>query len=109
MKALGHGIGEVDPLDIEVRAIEGQAPELHLHREAAAMSAARGFDSLALSLSYDADYAVAFVVALDHVPGDNAGTARNAVDHATSAIRDNVTTEAFATSTPERISRLSHE
>lgn len=68
MKALGHGIGEVDPLDIEVRATEGEAPTLHLHATAAAYAAKAEISSLALSLTHEADFALAFVVALGPGP-----------------------------------------
>lgn len=63
MKALGHGIGEIDPLDIEVHAVEGEPPDLHLHNTAAAHASASGLKELVLSLSHEADFALAFVVA----------------------------------------------
>ncbi|MCT1548980.1 holo-ACP synthase [Brevibacterium casei] len=64
MKALGHGLGEVDPLDIEVQAVEGEAPTLHLRASAAAYAAEAEINSLALSLTHETDFALAFVVAL---------------------------------------------
>lgn len=64
MKALGHGLGEVDPLDIEVQAVEGEAPSLHLRASAAAFAAEAEINSLALSLTHETDFALAFVVAL---------------------------------------------
>jgi holo-[acyl-carrier protein] synthase len=62
MKALGHGIGEIDPLDIEVVAVEGQRPTLRLSGTASARAEEAGV-SLALSMSHEADLATAFVVA----------------------------------------------
>lgn len=63
MKALGHGIGEIDPLDIEVHAVEGEAPALRLHDTAAAHAREAGVGQFALSLTHEADFALAFVVA----------------------------------------------
>lgn len=63
MKALGHGIGEVDPVDIEVHAVEGEAPDLRLHGTAAARARKVGVNHLALSLTHEADFALAFVAA----------------------------------------------
>lgn len=64
MKALGHGIGEVDPLDIEVTAVEGDPPRLSLTRTAAAFAREAGLTSFALSLTHEEDFALAFVVAI---------------------------------------------
>src|SRR4051812_44292834 len=50
MKALGHGIGEVDPLDIEVYAVEGGAPGLRLRGNAAAFARELGASHYSLSL-----------------------------------------------------------
>lgn len=62
MKALGHGIGEVDPLDIEVLSVEGQRPTLRLSGTASAFAHEAGV-SLALSMSHEGDIATALVVA----------------------------------------------
>ncbi|WP_340539129.1 holo-ACP synthase [Nocardioides sp. GXZ039] len=62
MKALGHGIGEVDPLDIEVLAHEGQRPQLRLSGTADAFAQQAGV-SLSLSISHEGDLATAFVIA----------------------------------------------
>lgn len=74
MKALGHGIGEVDPLDIEVVAIEGQRPALRLSGTASAFAQEAGV-SLTLSMSHEADLATALVVATrcctNHVSADS--------------------------------------
>lgn len=63
MKALGHGIGEVDPIDIEVVSAEGERPSMQLHGSAAALARALRVGHLAVSLSHEANFAVAFVVA----------------------------------------------
>jgi len=67
MKALGHGIGEIDPLDIEVVAQEGRPPRLCLRRTAQACAYAAGVYEFALSVSHEGDFAIAFVVA-DNIP-----------------------------------------
>lgn len=64
MKALGHGIGEVDPLDIEVVSIEGEMPTLRLYGSASAHAHNLHISHFALSLTYEGDFALAFVVAL---------------------------------------------
>lgn len=62
MKALGHGIGEVDPVDIEVVAVEGQRPVLRLSGTALGFASEAGVE-LSLSMSHEGDLAVAFVAA----------------------------------------------
>lgn len=64
MKALGHGIGEVDPIDIEVVSAEGERPSLQLRGSAAALARDLGVDHMAVSLSHEANGAIAFVVAM---------------------------------------------
>lgn len=63
MKALGQGIGDVDPIDIEVAAKEGQTPHLRLYGTAQRRAQEIGVNDLALSMSHESDLAVAFVVA----------------------------------------------
>jgi holo-[acyl-carrier protein] synthase len=62
MKALGRGIGEIDPTEIEVTGREGQAPALRLRGTALALTEQQQVD-LALSMSHEDDFAIAFVVA----------------------------------------------
>lgn len=64
MKALGHGIGEIDPIDIEVVSIEGEPPLLQLHGSAEAIARERCVSRVALSLTHEGTFAVAFVVAM---------------------------------------------
>jgi holo-[acyl-carrier protein] synthase len=61
MKALGTGISSVPLLDIEVVRTPGAAPVLRLHRAAAERAEAIGLTALTLSISQDADTAVAAV------------------------------------------------
>ncbi len=63
MKALGQGIGDVDPIDIEIVAEEGQAPQVRLSGTAQQRAQEIGVQDLALSMSHESDLAVAFVVA----------------------------------------------
>ena len=63
MKALGIGIGKLDPTDVEVVTKDGQ-PTLRLHRNAALRSAALGLDHWSVSLTHDSGWAMAFVVAI---------------------------------------------
>lgn len=63
MKVLGHGIGEVDPIDIEVYAVEGERPDLHLHGTAAGYALEMELGPLALSLTHEANFALALVAA----------------------------------------------
>ncbi|WP_396911347.1 holo-ACP synthase [Mycolicibacterium sp.] len=62
MKALGKGIGQIDPIDIEITGSEGQRPTLRLRGSALEQVQQQEVD-LAVSMSHDGDYAIAFVVA----------------------------------------------
>ncbi len=62
MKALGKGIGQIDPIEIEVTGLEGQRPTLRLHGSALALARQQDVD-LAVSMSHEGDYAIAFAVA----------------------------------------------
>lgn len=78
MKALGRGIGEVDPIDIEVVSVEGEPPLLRLRGGAEAAAREQRMSHLAVSLTHEGNFAVAFVVimceALD--PETGAGGSR---------------------------------
>lgn len=63
MKALGRGIGEIEPTDIEVVGGEGEQPGIRLHGSAALAAAELGALDWALSLSHDGGIAIAFVIA----------------------------------------------
>ena len=74
MKALGRGIGEVDPTDIEVVSIEGEPPLLQLRGSAEALARERRVSRIALSLTHEGTFAVAFVVAMGEVVDPETGT-----------------------------------
>jgi holo-[acyl-carrier protein] synthase len=63
-KALGTGIGDVGWRDIEIRPDERGRPVLHLHGNAAALSAELGLTQWDISLTHTAEYASAVAVAL---------------------------------------------
>ena len=75
MKALGHGIGEVDPIDIEVVSLEGELPRLQLYGSAEAIARERRVGHVAVSLTHGGPLAVAFVVAVGEAVDPEAGTA----------------------------------
>jgi holo-[acyl-carrier protein] synthase len=62
MKAIGRGIGEIDPLEIEVISDEGHAPQLCLTGTALLYAGDAGLHTFALSLSHEADFAIAYVI-----------------------------------------------
>jgi holo-[acyl-carrier protein] synthase len=64
MKALGHGIGEVSPLDIEIASAEGQMPTLLLRGNAALFAQQLGIGTWSVSLTHEDRWALAFVVGL---------------------------------------------
>lgn len=63
MKALNIGLGDVDPLDIEIASAADGRPDVALHRAAAARAAAAGATRVTVSISHDGPYAVAFAAA----------------------------------------------
>lgn len=63
MKALGAGIGRVDPVDIEVELKDG-APHLNLRDSARKIAEKLGLMTWSVSLTHDDCYATAFVVAV---------------------------------------------
>lgn len=73
MKAIGHGIGEIDPVDIEVVAVEGQTPELRLHGSARLHAERAGLEQFALSLSHEGECAIAYVLAHNALALDPSG------------------------------------
>lgn len=63
MKALGVGIGRLDPTDIEI-VTRGLEPAVHLHRNAAREAKRLSLTQWAVSLTHEGGWAMAFVVAL---------------------------------------------
>lgn len=70
MKVLRHGIGRIDPLDIEVYKI-GDVPFLRLHDAAADAAAAQGLSEFAVSLTREREWAAAIVSAKESRPDGN--------------------------------------
>jgi holo-[acyl-carrier protein] synthase len=64
-KALGTGIGDVGWREIEIVCDARGRPGLHLHGQAAALSAALGLTEWDISLSHDRTHATAVAVARD--------------------------------------------
>ena len=63
MKALNHGIGEVDPLDIEIRKNHEGGPIVLLQRSAASIAKSRKVHAWHVSMSHEQDWAVAMATA----------------------------------------------
>lgn len=63
MKALGWGVGKIDPIDIEV-VTSGGSPELRLRDTAAERAESLGLSQWSVSLSHEQDLAIAVVVAI---------------------------------------------
>jgi len=64
MKALGLGIGDISPRDVEVLADPKGAPSLKLAGSALERSAELGVSAWQLTLSHESDFAIAFVIAV---------------------------------------------
>ncbi|HEX6887865.1 MAG TPA: holo-ACP synthase [Candidatus Nanopelagicales bacterium] len=62
MKALGQGIGELAPTEIEVLAGPSGAPALCLHGAAATTAADQGWETWQVSISHDGEYATAIAI-----------------------------------------------
>lgn len=64
LKAFGWRIGEVDLVDVEVRASSGDQPTLKFHGSALVLLDGFRLQSVALSLAHEAGFAIAQVSAL---------------------------------------------
>ncbi len=64
IKDLGAGLGEIDPLDIEIKSVEGTAPDILLHRGALDLATRVGIEGWGVSLSHEGRMAVAFVIGI---------------------------------------------
>lgn len=67
MKVLRRGIGQIDPLDIEVYKV-GPVPFLRLHDAAANAAAEEGLSEFEVSLSREREWATAVVIAKESQP-----------------------------------------
>jgi len=63
MKVLGQGLGTISPLEVEVKAAEGESPTLVLHGHAARQAKRLNLDVWSVSLTHEGGWALAFVVA----------------------------------------------
>jgi holo-[acyl-carrier protein] synthase len=64
MKVLGHGVGKISPLDIEVAATEGERPSLLLRGKASLRARQLGLDTWSVSLTHAGQWALAFVIGI---------------------------------------------
>ena len=64
MKALGRGLGDVDPLDIEIALGISGEPEVRLRSSASEAAETRGVGVVRVSMSHEYGLAVAFAVAV---------------------------------------------
>ena len=69
MKALGAGIGKIDPAHIEVVLVDGM-PTLRLHKSAKRRSAELGLEHWTVSLTHQGDWALASIVAMGGMGDD---------------------------------------
>lgn len=63
MKALGRGLGDIDPLHIEVMTVSNGAPEVRLCDSAAAAAQQAGVETVKVSVAHEQGWAVGFAVA----------------------------------------------
>ncbi|MHA6620310.1 holo-ACP synthase [Pseudonocardia sp. DLS-67] len=68
MKALGQGVGQISPLEVEVEAVEGDRPVLVLRGNAQLRARHLGLDTWSLSLTHEDRWALAFVIGLGSAP-----------------------------------------
>jgi holo-[acyl-carrier protein] synthase len=83
MKSLGAGIGDVDPLDIEVLTLDSGAPHVVLHRAAARSAEALDVTRCLVSITHESAWAAAVAVALkaSRQPAAPPKVASEGVDH----------------------------
>lgn len=63
MKALGRGLGDIDPLHIEVVTSSSGAPEVRLRDSAAAAAQQAGVETVKVSMTHEQGWAVGLAVA----------------------------------------------
>jgi len=64
MKALGLGLGDIDPHDVEVDMDDQRRPHIHLSGAAAAAQVDRSIGSLVVTVAHDRRWAIATAVAM---------------------------------------------
>ncbi len=83
MKALGHGIGDMDPREVEIVTTPHGAPQVELHRSARAIAKRQQIATWHLSVTHEGGWAAAIAIAslqprLDLVdPANSANEGRN--------------------------------
>jgi len=63
MKALQHGIGELEPLDVEIVSTRLGAPAVQLRRAAQAIAKRRGIATWHISVTHEGGWAAAIAIA----------------------------------------------
>lgn len=63
MKVLQHGIGDIDPLDVEIITEPSGAPKVELHRGARTIARRRRITTWHVSLTHEGGWAAAIVIA----------------------------------------------
>lgn len=63
MKALGHGIGDMDPRDVEIVTAPQGAPQVDLHRSARAVAKQHHITTWHLSVTHEGGWAAAIAIA----------------------------------------------
>lgn len=64
MKSLGYGVGDLDPIDIEIVAHSSGAPHVVLHRDAARLAAGARIDQCHVSITHESSWAAAISLAV---------------------------------------------
>lgn len=64
MKSLGHGVGDLDPIDIEIAADSCGAPHVVLHRDAARLAAEAHVGQCHVSITHESSWAAAIALAV---------------------------------------------
>lgn len=64
MKSLGSGVGEIDPIDIEITAQASGAPEVVLHGGAAERAKELSIKTCHVSITHESSWAAAFAFAV---------------------------------------------
>lgn len=80
MKSLQRGLGDLDPLDIEILTESGGAPRVVLHRSALAAASALGIARWHVSLCHEEGWAAALAVA-ERSSATNGSTQRHEGNH----------------------------
>lgn len=63
MKALGHGIGDIDPRDVEIITTPDGEPQVELHRAARAIAKRQRVAAWHLSVTHEGGWAAAIAIA----------------------------------------------